>query len=385
VSSVLLVALTWECPSLGSAQERIGTRISGDDLDVLHALTRDAPEEFAGVTVDEKRGVATVYVVDSRYSGAFKRLYERTHQRLRFPTDDLEIEYKVVARDQSSLERVKEDITSNQSWAERVGGKIYQWGVSPDKNVVSVGVEEVTPELERAANERFGSSVELFETAPTERTASRVHDIQPFWGGSPINDGTSLCSSGFAVFSQINGQRGMLTAGHCGALDANIFHDGQFFGKLTARALTNNGFDRGIVLNATYDPLIWTGSFPPTGPFNSTSAEFVVSFRLVTKGQSVCVDGSQHGEICGVTVGDQDICRNFPNTSPPNTCHLTRVEKSGTIIIGGGDSGGPVFARVTGGVSAVGIIVAKPTDNASVGFIHEMRFALGTGWQLLTR
>lgn len=384
-SYAVLFVLTWQSPNLGAAQERVGARIASDGLDVLHALTTDAPDEFAGVTVDEKRRVATVYVVDNRYSAAFKRLYERTHQRLRFPTDDLDIEYKVVARDQASLERVKEDITSDQSWAERAGGKIYQWGVSPDKNVVSVGVEEVTPELERAAKERFGSSVELFETEATERTASRLHDTQPFWGGSPITDRISLCSSGFTVFNQVNGQRGMLTAGHCGALDATMLHDGQFFGTLTARTLVNNSFDRGVVLGASYDPLIWTGSFPPQGPFNSTSAEFVVSFRLVTKGQSICLDGSQHGEVCGVTVGDQDICRNFPNSSPANTCHLTVAQKSGSFIVGGGDSGGPAFVRVTGGVSAVGIIVAQQTGNPSVALIHEMRFALGTGWQLLTR
>jgi streptogrisin D len=176
----------------------------------------------------------------------------------------------------------------------------------------------------------------------------------------------------------------MLTAGHCARqLGDAIFQDGHFFGNMSIRTLVNNGLDRGVVTNATYDSLIFTGAFNATGPFDSSSAERVRGFVLVVEGISVCVDGSTHGEICGCKIGKRDFCTAIEGGG--STCHVTAVNKSGNIIIGGGDSGGPVFSRVSNGVTAVGTIIGNVTGHLDQGVIHELSFALPSGWQLLTR
>ena len=53
---------------------------------------------------------------------------------------------------------------------------------------------------------------------------SRFADIPPFWGGSSIKSGGSVCTSGFVV--QKGGQRYLTTAGHCFPLGANVLTTG---------------------------------------------------------------------------------------------------------------------------------------------------------------
>ena len=65
---------------------------------------------------------------------------------------------------------------------------------------------------------------------------SRFADIPPFWGGSSIKSGGSVCSSGFVV--QKGGQRFLTTAGHCFPLGANVLTTG---GNLSVGTVVQRG------------------------------------------------------------------------------------------------------------------------------------------------
>ena len=67
-------------------------------------------------------------------------------------------------------------------------------------------------------------------------TFSRFADIPPFWGGSSIKSGASICSSGFVV--QKGGQRYLTTAGHCFPLGANVVTTG---GNLSVGTVVQKG------------------------------------------------------------------------------------------------------------------------------------------------
>ena len=64
-------------------------------------------------------------------------------------------------------------------------------------------------------------------------------------------------------------------------------------------------------------------------------------------------------------------------------CHLTRVQKSLAFLAVGGDSGGGVYRKVSGGVSAVGMVLGGPTGDDVR--IHEYVNFVPAGWRLRTR
>jgi hypothetical protein len=132
-------------------------------------------------------------------------------------------------------------------------------------------------------------------------TFSRRADTSPFWGGSSIKSGGSVCSSGFIV--QRAGVRHMVTAGHCFAVGANATTTD---GNLSVGNVTQRGpflpwplqsFDMELISGASYGSSIFVGGTnSATGKHVNGAGDPVVGFT------QYCRSGQTSGEQCGQTV-----------------------------------------------------------------------------------
>ena len=174
---------------------------------------------------------------------------------------------------------------------------------------------------------------------------SRRADTSPFWGGSSIKSGGSVCSSGFIV--QRGGQRFMVTAGHCFAVGANATTTD---GNLSVGNVTQRGpflpwplqsFDMELIAGASYGSSIFVGGTnSSTGRRVNGAGDPVVGFT------QYCRSGQTSGEQCGQTVQsvNAQVCTQTGCKSPV-------ISYSGQLS-NNGDSGGPFYVY-TGDGNAV--------------------------------
>ena len=125
---------------------------------------------------------------------------------------------------------------------------------------------------------------------------SRFADIPPFWGGSSIKSGGSVCSSGFVV--QKGGQRFLTTAGHCFPLGANVLTTG---GNLSVGTVVQKGplqsSDMALIGGKSYGSSIFVGAANSSaGKHVSGAGDPVVGFT------QYCRSGQTTLEQCGQTV-----------------------------------------------------------------------------------
>jgi hypothetical protein len=190
-----------------------------------------------------------------------------------------------------------------------------------------------------------------FETrAPIQKAATRYNDAPAWKGGIRTVQGTSACSTAFAVLVGSAGR--LLSAHHCDESANLAVRDGA--GQLIA---SGGASVAGI---ASIDSQLIDPSASPattarvyTGAWNSSTTAVVKSWARNFIGQSVCASGATSGQHCGTITDD--------TTSLPWTSgnFFIEAKAAGSApLIAGGDSGGPVFASVTGGVQARGVILA---------------------------
>jgi hypothetical protein len=133
-------------------------------------------------------------------------------------------------------------------------------------------------------------------------TFDRRNDIAPFWGGSSIKSGGAVCTSGFPV--QKNGQRFLVTAGHCFSLGAGVTTTD---GNLSLGSVVQRGpffpfnllpnFDMELIGGASYGSSIYVGGTSSSSAKHINGADDpVVGFT------NYCRSGQTSGEQCGETV-----------------------------------------------------------------------------------
>ena len=171
---------------------------------------------------------------------------------------------------------------------------------------------------------------------------SRRADTSPFWGGSSIKSGGSVCSSGFIV--QRGGQRFMVTAGHCFAVGANATTTD---GNLSVGNVTQRGpflpwplqsFDMELIAGASYGSSIFVGGTnSSTGKHVNGAGDPVVGFA------QYCRSGQTSGEQCGQTVQsvDAQVCTQTGCKSPV-------ISYTGQVSQPG-DSGAPFYVHSVDG------------------------------------
>ena len=154
------------------------------------------------------------------------------------------------------------------------------------------------------------------------------------WGGARITSVLKNCSAGFSVVRRSNGQRGSVTAGHCGGV-GTVWKSGTNYYGTTAVRTNYPDYDQSLLTGSTYGAKIWTD-----GPGDPVDTRTVTGGADPGVGTAVCQSGSFSTSLCGLRVlsksakyCDTDGC----------TTYVIRATRGGQIAIIGGDSGGPVY------------------------------------------
>lgn len=224
--------------------------------------------------------------------------------------------------------------------------------IEVSRDPVELGMEALDHRLERVA----GVPVRIKPIhGHVESTAGdRRNDSAPWHAGGAIaaKDGTDYCSTGFAIVTGAGHHR-IVSAAHCNKRVGELVRDGagQPLGTVTHRA---TGIDAQLI-----DPI---GS-PKTagavfgGPWDAAPTHKryrfpVAAVQRPAVGQVVCSSGAVTGEHCA-TVRATDVAW----SCGAQTCHGFRASRDdGGVVVGGGDSGGPMYAVIDGKAYARGMI-----------------------------
>ncbi|GGM22464.1 hypothetical protein GCM10010102_17700 [Promicromonospora citrea] len=230
-------------------------------------------------------------------------------------------------------------------------------GVAPHQDLTR---QDLTRYLERAAQvpvrvtpvpdgagPDVGSGVE-------STAADRRDDRAPWHGGGAIAtaDGSDYCTTGFAIVTG-EGARRLVTAAHCNARVGDVVRDGagQRLGTVAARAPQ---LDAQLI-----DPVGSPKTAPSVfgGPWDADRDHPryrypVAGVQLPAVGQHICSSGAVTGEHCATI-----RATNLAWTCGDETCHGFRASRDdGGVVVGGGDSGGPMYVVIDGKAYARGMI-----------------------------
>jgi hypothetical protein len=313
----------------------------------ISAAAPDLVSRVNGMAIARGLHVTYVYVGES-----LKQLVSLEKQMV---TDDK----AVLVRDGLTVVDVHPDVSSNRLVV------TLETPASPDASLVR--------KAQSVFNRIYGSGmVVVSSTTMLPTTAAyRYDDSSPFWGGDQISaSGYGICSSGFAEYSSVYRTNGVLTAGHCFPTGAAVhvycstrpayccgahgYGSGNLIGNVVGRAYPPSGGTSDFeITGGSSGAVVWGGTCSSQQTY---SVKGVISPPV---GTTMSLDGSVTGEIGGLQVtedqgcvlvnyaqGSYDVCEvgSATGSSPP--CH-------------GGDSGGPAFVHVSGGVKAAGTIVSS--------------------------
>lgn len=202
-----------------------------------------------------------------------------------------------------------------------------------------------------------GLDPSLVEFAPDEgeivNLASRVNDARPWKGGIRTRHGSMACSTAFAVLSGSAGR--LLSANHCGANKAA--KDGAGTTIAPASAVQGKANIDSMSIDPTASPAT-TGKIY-VGGWNSSTTKTVKNWSANWKGDKVCAGGATTGSRCGEVVDDAVT---YPGLTGG---WYVKARATSGAMAGGADSGGPVYATVSGGVQARGVILGGYTSTAT--------------------
>ena len=189
--------------------------------------------------------------------------------------------------------------------------------------------------------------------------ASRTNDASPWKGGARIrhtySGGYSICSSGFAVLSGSSGR--LLTARHCDTSADRPVKDGAGT-QIAPGGSSVSG--KAAIDSLLIDPSASPATTPKVYYGGYASTYTVKNWYSNWVGDPVCSSGASTGAHCGTVYDDGQVIT-FNGTS----VNVIQVKAaSGSIIGGQGDSGGPMYQQVTGGVQARGILLGPDTAYA---------------------
>jgi hypothetical protein len=366
----------------------------------LDQLVNDHPDDFAGLSVDEKSGKIVVLHARSRDKAAIEKLLAGTSKPFRSNAalagqgpDKKErtwkIETRPVTRSLRELEKVFARIDKAEPWQSMVQPVLVGWAIDTDNNVVVVNVTEVSPALAATANRLFGAAVELREVPRDNIRYTRSNDTTPWYGGIPIQGSIpdavltsqiGQCTAGFAVTESLEFFQGLLTAGHCfgdAAIISQKSDNKERVGMVMARELKSGGLDYALVGWGPQDPKFGTGTGYGTRVWlteNRTMGHVSDQVLLLVPsvGTVVCFNGAFTGERCNAKISSMTSCQVL--TPWTSTCSLvTVVSTDGRRIAGRGDSGGPVYTHF-GDTTFVprGLIVGGNADGTVV-YYHQLK------------
>lgn len=206
--------------------------------------------------------------------------------------------------------------------------------------------------------------IQTSDKGGVNRSAGRLADTEPFFGGGRIHISGNGCSTGFYINSTTRGTV-MLTAGHCTASDGVTVWNGS--DTLTLGTIEGRSFPDPDL--ATMDGKSYAArSFSAN---NDTSSKAISNAVNPGTGATYCQMGSYIQRVCSSYSSlDTQFC------DPGCTNHLaftSRLCSSGPLALSG-DSGGGVMREASNGtLGARGIVIAAGpigTGNVCVRYDH---------------
>jgi hypothetical protein len=374
VAAVAVITTTGLPGSAAAAPTVDGATVSSAQQAEVRAVVEAKPDQFAGAVVDPATGVLTVRVVQGKDGAARTALRSGLAARSAAgPKGSARtLRLQPAAHSMRELTAVRDRVTTEAGWAAKAKPVLSEWYVNVATNTVDVGVTRVTPELTRAAQQRFGSVVRLHQAGrPSVQT--RLADSVPWYGGARINMSTGgFCTTGFAVRQIGTATTGMITAGHCGVVGTVATNNGVYLGTFVQRS-NGQELDGALMTGSSYNGRVFGGAADPGTPRRVTAELHPFN------GEALCLSGSVTGENCAGIIQAQDICVTF--TDGITRCHLGRITSSnGSSLSTSGDSGGPAYQlRPDGTVWAYGLIIG---GLGSTSYTNGTSRAVPAGWAL---
>jgi hypothetical protein len=212
---------------------------------------------------------------------------------------------------------------------------------------------------------------------------TRLLDARPYYGGDRIVTQAGgfiyQCTTAFEVTFRSTPETS--SAGHCapagwawnqGYYDqkAGVIHSTGRMGTVISSSFERNQVDGLVLKGATWLPYLYTAGTGGAG------LAHVVGSRAPVLADKVCSDGSFTGQNCAGVVKTNNTCINVSHgKAVVRVCSIASARSSnGSRMVQSGDSGGPVYQNVTGGVLAEGIISAQSDDQKTVYFTEINNF-----------
>lgn len=223
-----------------------------------------------------------------------------------------------------------------RSWSGDAPRTTFAADLDPVSEDVVVEYDKATTSAASLEGLRGLSGVRLVESS-LART-SRLNDTPKggHWGGARITSALKNCTAGFSVVRRSNGQRGSVTAGHCGGV-GTLWKSGSHYYGTTSVRTNYPDYDQALLTGSTYGAKIWTD-----GPGDTANTRTVKGGGDPGVGTVVCQSGSFSSSLCGITV--RSTSAKYCDTDGCTT-YVIRATRGGQIAIIGGDSGGPVYTR----------------------------------------
>ena len=204
------------------------------------------------------------------------------------------------------------------------------------------------------------SAIEVeYGVAAATTYATRWSDGNPWKGGGAMSVNGAGCSTGFAVLA--GGYGRLLSARHCDPTGNGVVYSGG--GTLIAP-----GGSSVSVVGAIDSMLVDPSASPATtakvyrSGYSSGTLSTVKSWYSNWPGDPVCASGAYSGEHCGTVYDDNDYV-----VIDGYTVNVIQVSAPSGMMGGSGDSGGPLFKLVTGGVQARGILLGPDLTYPELG------------------
>ncbi len=274
----------------------------------------------------------------------------------------------------TQLENKKERLLEQSLSKPFLNGEI-QASIDPRANHVSVTLsgtanEGRSAEVADAVNQ-YGPAAEIerkkFNPIPV---ACSFGDCDPpLRGGvaiTPKNSPGTMCSAGFKALGNANGNRFVLTAGHCTygvstylAQPASSPFESKEIGPVEATYTNASGYDVGLIkANGGYwDTTPWPTEvvyWSPKESYEAVNPHVAITAEASSYiGEWACHSGQSSGTSCG-TVKEVDLDLSFETEGRPQIRNDLSFVTGPELCIEGGDSGGPVFT----GNTALGITSA---------------------------
>lgn len=250
-------------------------------------------------------------------------------------------------------------VLKGRNWHPQASKATYGFYLDPATAAFNVTLAEADREVGNALSEALGDLVDVAYGEPSRR--GRLNDGAPHYGGAGIGSpsNNNFCTSGFTIIK--NGVRGSVSAGHCFNNGNSVYSGPEYYGYATGQP----PFPMFDMIRITSVVTSYTNKIhvDPCCP----SVRTVVSHGNAILGQQICVSGMVTRAVCGLVVISlySDFC-----DAAGCTVSLGVAEDLSRVVGQGGDSGAPMYNRLSNNTAMIRGMEVAGTAPTNVYFHH---------------